>query len=85
MNDIRQPTLDEVTHSDVEKMINVKAEGLTPATRRTILRLLGSISVACIFVEGALLFMGLETSDSLLTIAATCTGGLAGMAQPGDR
>ena len=74
---------DLLTKKEIETLIVTK--GLTPQTRRTILILLSAIAITCIVIEGLLLYLQTQTSDALLTIAATATGGLTGMVVPGGK
>ena len=56
--------------------------GLEPNTRRMIVVVLGVIALASILAEVILKLNGSESSEALITLAATSIGGIAGMAVP---
>ena len=53
-----------------------------PRTRRLIVITLGVIATICIIAEVALAGIGAQASDALMAVAASCTGGIAGLAVP---
>jgi len=57
-------------------------KGLEPNTRRMIVVVLGVIAIASIVAEVILKLNGSESSEALITLAATSIGGIAGMAVP---
>ena len=73
---------DVLSKQQVSDLVEERVAGISPRTRRTILRLLGGIAIICIIAEAIMLYLGVTTSEALLTIAATATGALAGMARP---
>ena len=60
----------------------VEAAGVTPFTRRIIIYVLGFLALACIIAEVVLAALGEQTSDAIMTVAATAVGGIAGLAIP---
>jgi glucose dehydrogenase len=58
------------------------AKGLEPNTRRMIVIVLGVIAITSIVAEVILKLNGSESSEALITLAATSIGGIAGMAVP---
>ena len=64
---------------------NEKPTPITPGTRRLIIASLAVIALVSIISEVVLIVVGKTTSDALLTIAATSTGALGGIALPTNR
>lgn len=56
--------------------------GVTPKTRRLIIFSLTGISVATVVAEVVLRVVTGSGSDAMLTVAATATGGICGIAVP---
>jgi hypothetical protein len=58
---------------------------ITPKTRRMIIIALAVIAVISIMAELVLAWIGKDSSDALMTVAATCVGALGGaIIPPGD-
>ena len=55
-----------------------------PGTRRLVVVMLGTVSLACIVAEVILSLYGKETSDALMSLASVCIGGIAGLVVPRD-
>lgn len=69
-----------LTRAEIEGLIAEK--GITPRTRRGIIFALTLIAVLCVMAEVVLAWIGQSGSDALMAVAASCAGGIAGMAVP---
>lgn len=69
-----------MTRAQINDLITER--GISPVTRRLIIWSLAAIAVLCIGAEVALAYLGKDGSDALMAIAASCVGGLGGMATP---
>ena len=68
-----------------EEAVELRAEAITPKTRRIIIYALGIIALAGILAEVIIVLFGETSSEALLTVVATAVGGIAGLAVPGGR
>lgn len=57
---------------------------MAPKTRRLIIASLSVIAILAIVAEVVLAWIGKQSSDALMTVAATCVGALGGALIPPD-
>ena len=69
-----------LTKEQIETLMQER--GISPKTRRYIVIALVVIAIACIGTEAFLAFLGQDSGGALITVAASCAGGIAGMAVP---
>ena len=61
----------------------VADRGLTPATRRTIVVVLGLVAVLCVAAQVVLALFDKAATEALMTLGAGAIGAIGGMAVPG--
>jgi len=78
-----EPEIEEKPINGLDEK-NKKHGKITPFTRRIIVFSLALIAFWSIIGEVALVVLGYQTSEALLSIASVATGALAGGLLPGD-